>query len=108
MRAAATCCSEWNFPQETRHFYLAGFQLTRAVCAFFLTLEIFGWKKNPVCNLSLLSFIFMVFLGQNSSAGKLKTLSGALDIMTKTKGAFQLIRKELVAESEQVKEYQVA
>lgn len=48
----------------------------------------------------------MVFLGQNSSAGKLKTLSGALDIMTKTKGAFQLIRNELVAETEQVKELQ--
>ncbi|KFZ58429.1 Erythroid differentiation-related factor 1, partial [Podiceps cristatus] len=42
------------------------------------------------------------FLGQNSSAGKLKTLLGALDIMAKTKGAFQLIRKELVAESEQI------
>ncbi|KFP98273.1 Erythroid differentiation-related factor 1, partial [Haliaeetus albicilla] len=38
---------------------------------------------------------------QNSSAGKLKTLFGALDIMVKAKGAFQLIRKELVAESEQ-------
>lgn len=49
-----------------------------------------------------LQYFFKLFLGQNSSAGKLKTLFGALDIMAKTKGAFQLIRRELVAESEQV------
>ena len=42
-------------------------------------------------------------LGQNSNVGKLKTLSGALDIMVRTKHAFQLIRKELVEEFEQVK-----
>ena len=41
-------------------------------------------------------------LGQNSNVGKLKTLSGALDIMVRTKHAFQLIRKELVEEFEQV------
>lgn len=32
---------------------------------------------------------------------------GALDIMVKTTGAFQLVRKELVAESEQVNQSQV-
>lgn len=41
-------------------------------------------------------------LGQNSNVGKLKTLSGALDIMVRTKHAFQLIRKELVEEFDQV------
>lgn len=41
-------------------------------------------------------------LGQNSNIGKLKTLSGALDIMVRTKHAFQLIRKELVEEFDQV------
>lgn len=47
---------------------------------------------------------FCVFntLGQNSNVGKLKTLSGALDIMVRTKHAFQLIRKELVEEFDQV------
>ncbi|KFP85822.1 Erythroid differentiation-related factor 1, partial [Apaloderma vittatum] len=47
--------------------------------------------------------VVVVVLGQNSSAAKLKTLFGALDIMAKTKGAFQLIRKELLAESEQIR-----
>ncbi|XP_053524480.1 erythroid differentiation-related factor 1 isoform X3 [Artibeus jamaicensis] len=41
--------------------------------------------------------------GQNSNVGKLKTLSGALDIMVRTTHAFQLIRKELVEESGQPK-----
>lgn len=40
-------------------------------------------------------------LGQNSNVGKLKTLSGALDIMVRTTHAFQLIRKELAEESGQ-------
>ncbi|XP_052052575.1 erythroid differentiation-related factor 1 isoform X1 [Apodemus sylvaticus] len=40
---------------------------------------------------------------QNSNVGKLKTLSGALDIMVKTEHAFQLIRKELVEECNQPK-----
>lgn len=41
-------------------------------------------------------------LGQNSNIGKLKTLSGALDIMVRTKHAFQLMRKELAEEFDQV------
>lgn len=41
-------------------------------------------------------------LGQNSNVGKLKTLSGALDIMVRTKHAFQLIGRELVGELSQV------
>lgn len=44
----------------------------------------------------------MFILGQNSNVGKLKTLSGALDIMVRTEHAFQLIQKELVEESDQV------
>lgn len=43
-------------------------------------------------------------LGQNSNVGKLKTLSGALDIMVRTEHAFQLIRKELMEEFDQVNE----
>lgn len=41
-------------------------------------------------------------LGQNSNVGKLKTLSGALDTMVRTKHAFQLIRKDLAEEFDQV------
>ncbi|KAJ7405402.1 hypothetical protein WISP_139844 [Willisornis vidua] len=52
--------------------------------------------------LERVAFAEFQMASQNSSAGKLKTLFGALDIMTKTKSAFQLIRKELVAESEQI------
>lgn len=44
----------------------------------------------------------MFILGQNSNVGKLKTLSGALDIMVRTEHAFQLIQKELVEECDQV------
>ncbi|XP_023382679.1 erythroid differentiation-related factor 1-like, partial [Pteropus vampyrus] len=40
---------------------------------------------------------------QNSNVGKLKTLSGALDIMVRTKHAFQLIGRELVGELGQPK-----
>ncbi|XP_035256758.1 erythroid differentiation-related factor 1 [Anguilla anguilla] len=36
--------------------------------------------------------------GQNSSAAKLKTLSGALEIMTETRHAFRLIHTELLAD----------
>lgn len=46
----------------------------------------------------------MFILGQNSNVGKLKTLSGALDIMVRTEHAFQLIQKELVEECDQVTE----
>lgn len=41
-------------------------------------------------------------LGQNSNVGKLKTLSGALDTMVRTKHAFQLIGRELAGEPGQV------
>lgn len=37
--------------------------------------------------------------GQNSSVGKLKTLSGALDMLVRTRQALQLILQELVGES---------
>ena len=46
--------------------------------------------------------IWFFILGQKSNVGKLKTLSGALDIMVRTEHAFQLIRKELVEECDQV------
>lgn len=41
--------------------------------------------------------------GQNSSVGKLKTLSGALDMLVRTRQALQLILQELVGESAPVR-----
>lgn len=40
--------------------------------------------------------------GQNSNTAKLKTLSGALEIMVETRHAFQLIHKELLEEQSEV------
>lgn len=50
----------------------------------------------------LINVFLILTQGQNSSAGKLKTLSGALDIMRQTQSVFQLIKTELVAECNQV------
>ncbi|KFV13395.1 Erythroid differentiation-related factor 1, partial [Tauraco erythrolophus] len=84
-----------------QHRVLADLHYSKAV-------RLFQILKDAPCEFllqsitSYLCLSFSLFVGQNSSAGKLKTLFGALDIMVKTKGAFQLIRKELVAESEQI------
>lgn len=48
--------------------------------------------------LERVAFAEFQMASQNSSAGKLKTLSHALDIMENTQPAFQLIRKELKEE----------
>ncbi|KFQ55210.1 Erythroid differentiation-related factor 1, partial [Nestor notabilis] len=73
-----------------QHRVLADLHYSKAVRLFQLLKEV--------------AFAEFQMASQNSSAGKLKTLFGALDIMVKTKGAFQLIRKDLVAESEQISE----
>lgn len=44
-----------------------------------------------------------VSAGQSSSAAKLKSLTGALEIMTETCYAFQLIHKELLEEQIEVR-----
>lgn len=43
-----------------------------------------------------------VSTGQSSSAAKLKSLTGAIEIMTETRFAFQLIHKELLEEQIEV------
>ncbi|KFP42466.1 Erythroid differentiation-related factor 1, partial [Chlamydotis macqueenii] len=82
-----------------QHRVLADLHYSKAV-------RLFQLLKDAPCELLQAIYVldcnFFFFLGQNSSAGKLKTLFGALDIMAKTRSAFQLIRKELVAESEEI------
>ncbi|KAF4787772.1 Erythroid differentiation-related factor 1 [Turdus rufiventris] len=85
-----------------QHRVLADLHYSKAV-------RLFQLLKDAPCEflrvqLERVAFAEFQMASQNSSAGKLKTLSGALDIMTKTKGAFQLIRKELLAETEQIKD----
>ncbi|XP_029886615.1 erythroid differentiation-related factor 1 isoform X3 [Aquila chrysaetos chrysaetos] len=82
-----------------QHRVLADLHYSKAV-------RLFQLLKDAPCEflrvqLERVAFAEFQMASQNSSAGKLKTLFGALDIMVKAKGAFQLIRKELVAESEQ-------
>uniref|UniRef100_A0A8B9TSR3 Erythroid differentiation regulatory factor 1 n=1 Tax=Anas platyrhynchos TaxID=8839 RepID=A0A8B9TSR3_ANAPL len=82
-----------------QHRVLADLHYSKAV-------RLFQLLKDAPCEflrvqLERVAFAEFQMASQNSSAGKLKTLFGALDIMVKTKCAFQLIRKELAAESEQ-------
>ncbi|MBN3276012.1 EDRF1 factor, partial [Polyodon spathula] len=51
--------------------------------------------------LERVAFAEFQMAGQSSNLAKLKTLSGALEIMTETKHAFQLIHKELLEEQRQ-------
>lgn len=83
-----------------QHRVLADLHYSKAV-------RLFQLLKDAPCELlrvqlERVAFAEFQMASQNSSAGKLKTLFGALDIMAKTKCAFQLIRKELAAESEQI------
>lgn len=83
-----------------QHRVLADLHYSKAV-------RLFQLLKDAPCEflrvqLERVAFAEFQMASQNSSAGKLKTLFGALDIMVKTKCAFQLIRKELAAESEQI------
>ncbi|XP_072485128.1 erythroid differentiation-related factor 1 isoform X2 [Notamacropus eugenii] len=70
--------------------------------------KLFQLLKDAPCELlrvqlERVAFAEFQMASQNSSAGKLKTLSGALDIMMKTERAFQLMRKELAGEGDQSK-----
>ncbi|OXB62956.1 hypothetical protein ASZ78_014968 [Callipepla squamata] len=83
-----------------QHRVLADLHYSKAV-------RLFQLLKDAPCELlrvqlERVAFAEFQMTSQNSSAGKLKTLFGALDIMSKTKCVFQLIRKELAAESEQI------
>ncbi|XP_055962652.1 erythroid differentiation-related factor 1 isoform X2 [Sorex fumeus] len=67
--------------------------------------KLFQLLKDAPCELlrvqlERVAFAEFQMASQNSNVGKLKTLSGALDIMARTKHAFQLIQKELEEEIE--------
>uniref|UniRef100_A0A3B4YFC4 Erythroid differentiation regulatory factor 1 n=1 Tax=Seriola lalandi dorsalis TaxID=1841481 RepID=A0A3B4YFC4_SERLL len=76
-----------------QHRSLAELHYSKAVCLF-LSL------KDAPCELlrtllERVAFAEFTMAGQSSSAAKLKSLTGALEIMTETRHAFQLIHKEL-------------
>uniref|UniRef100_A0A671LHF6 Erythroid differentiation-related factor 1-like n=1 Tax=Sinocyclocheilus anshuiensis TaxID=1608454 RepID=A0A671LHF6_9TELE len=52
--------------------------------------------------LERVAFAEFTMAGQNSSAVKLKTLTGALEIMCETRHAFKLIHKELLEQQEKI------
>ncbi|XP_036683685.1 erythroid differentiation-related factor 1 isoform X5 [Balaenoptera musculus] len=84
-----------------QHRVLADLHYSKAV-------KLFQLLKDAPCELlrvqlERVAFAEFQMTSQNSNIGKLKTLSGALDIMVRTKHAFQLIRKELVEEFDQPK-----
>ncbi|XP_019952424.1 erythroid differentiation-related factor 1 isoform X2 [Paralichthys olivaceus] len=81
-----------------QHRSLAELHYSKAVCLF-LSL------KDAPCELlrtllERVAFAEFTMAGQSSSGAKLKSLTGALEIMTETRQAFQLIHNEL--EEEQV------
>ncbi|KAJ7325304.1 hypothetical protein JRQ81_018324 [Phrynocephalus forsythii] len=70
------------------------------------SVKFFQLLKDAPCEhlrvqLERVAFAEFQMTSQNSSAGKLKTLSGALDIMKQTQSVFQLIKNELAAACEQ-------
>ncbi|XP_039093835.1 erythroid differentiation-related factor 1 isoform X4 [Hyaena hyaena] len=84
-----------------QHRVLADLHYSKAV-------KLFQLLKDAPCELlrvqlERVAFAEFQMTSQNSNVGKLKTLSGALDIMVRTKHAFQLLRKELVEEFDQPK-----
>uniref|UniRef100_A0A8D1BP41 Erythroid differentiation-related factor 1 n=1 Tax=Sus scrofa TaxID=9823 RepID=A0A8D1BP41_PIG len=84
-----------------QHRMLADLHYSKAV-------KLFQLLKDAPCELlrvqlERVAFAEFQMTSQNSNVGKLKTLSGALDIMVRTKHAFQLIRKELLEEFDQPK-----
>ncbi|CAJ1067235.1 erythroid differentiation-related factor 1 [Xyrichtys novacula] len=77
-----------------QHRSLAELHYSKAVCLF-LSL------KDAPCELlrtllERVAFAEFTMAGQSSSAAKLKSLTGAIEIMTETRFAFQMIQKELV------------
>ncbi|KFO38264.1 Erythroid differentiation-related factor 1 [Fukomys damarensis] len=82
-----------------QHRVLADLHYNKAV-------KLFQLLKDAPCELlrvqlERVAFAEFQMTSQNSNVGKLKTLSGALDIMVRTEHAFQLIRKELMEEFDQ-------
>ncbi|XP_063526463.1 erythroid differentiation-related factor 1 isoform X4 [Pongo pygmaeus] len=70
--------------------------------------KLFQLLKDAPCELlrvqlERVAFAEFQMTSQNSNVGKLKTLSGALNIMVRTEHAFQLIQKELIEELGQPK-----
>ncbi|XP_058882199.1 erythroid differentiation-related factor 1 isoform X3 [Acipenser ruthenus] len=69
--------------------------------------KLFQLLRDAPCELlrtqlEQVAFAEFQMTGQSSNSAKLKTLSGALEIMTETKHAFQLIHKELLEEQRQL------
>ncbi|XP_069844378.1 erythroid differentiation-related factor 1 isoform X4 [Dipodomys merriami] len=85
-----------------QHRALAELHYSKAVKLFLLL-------RDAPCELlrvqlERVAFAEFQMTSQNSNVGKLKTLSGALDIMVRTEHAFQLIQKELMEEFDQPKD----
>ncbi|XP_042313535.1 erythroid differentiation-related factor 1 isoform X5 [Sceloporus undulatus] len=85
--------------QRKQHRVLVDLHYSKAV-------KFFQLLKDAPCELlrvqlERVAFAEFQMASQNSTAGKLKTLSGALAIMIQSQSVFQLIRKELLAEHEQ-------
>ncbi|XP_035848012.1 erythroid differentiation-related factor 1 isoform X2 [Sander lucioperca] len=85
-----------------QHRSLAELHYSKAVCLF-LSL------KDAPCELlrtllERVAFAEFTMAGQSSNAAKLKSLTGAVEIMTETRHAFQLIQKELLEEQTELSE----
>nr|XP_046258040.1 erythroid differentiation-related factor 1 isoform X2 [Scatophagus argus] len=85
-----------------QHRSLAELHYSKAVCLF-LSL------KDAPCELlrtllERVAFAEFTMAGQSSSAAKLKSLTGAIEIMTETRHAFQLIYNELLEEQVELSE----
>uniref|UniRef100_A0A6J0TF79 Erythroid differentiation-related factor 1 isoform X1 n=1 Tax=Pogona vitticeps TaxID=103695 RepID=A0A6J0TF79_9SAUR len=88
--------------QRKQHRVLVDLHYSKSV-------KFFQLLKDAPCELlrvqlERVAFAEFQMASQNSNGGKLKTLSGALDIMRQTQSVFQLIKKELVADCEQTLE----
>ncbi|XP_064125261.1 erythroid differentiation-related factor 1 isoform X3 [Loxodonta africana] len=89
-----------------QHRVLADLHYSKAV-------KLFQLLTDAPCELlrvqlERVAFAEFQMTSQNSNVGKLKTLSGALDIMVRTKHAFHLIKKELMEELDQPKSDETA
>lgn len=89
-----------------QHRSLAELHYSKAVCLF-LSL------KDAPCELlrtllERVAFAEFTMAGQSSSTAKLKSLTGAIEIMTETRHAFQLIQKELLDEQTELNEQDAA
>lgn len=83
-------------------FTMAGEQLFNVtmMSVSFVRGEGLNWRT--FCSIASRNVSFCVSTGQSSSVAKLKSLTGALEVMTETRYAFQLIHKELLEEQTEV------